>query len=249
MRGTLLALAVATLAATGAAYGAPKPGEAPNPPLTGETLTGTGVNNIVLNCGASTPSYSFDVSGVATGPYSGTFTEHVSVQQGPGLTVPFTFNPSAGTEIRIDAANGPLDRFDASFTITSPTGTVEGTKSLLTGAAAFSQCADFETVTFLGATFTEPAQLTRVSGSAGTLDYRAAISSPLGQSTDGGTTDIDSVQWVSSLAGPIAPFTFVENFVSTGPLTGPGNSPGTQPGKGCGDANHIHTDRSDCKSK
>ncbi len=86
------------------------------------------MNNVALNCGALSPAYSFDVSGIATGPYSGTFTEHVSVQQGPSVTVPFALNPNPGTEIRIEAADGPLDRFDASFTITSPTGTVEGTR-------------------------------------------------------------------------------------------------------------------------
>jgi hypothetical protein len=80
---------------------------APPPTLTGETLSGgTGVESGVF-C-QNTGSFSFTVSGTATGPYSGTFTETGSGTVNPAFTVA---------------------TFTTSFTINSPTGQVRGTKT------------------------------------------------------------------------------------------------------------------------
>jgi hypothetical protein len=86
---------------------------APPPTLTDEHLTGT--PEVELNCNPSgTSSGSFTVSGVAAGPYPGTFQESGT----------FSFN--AGTP----QAPGQAVSFQASFTIDSEVGWVTGTKEL-----------------------------------------------------------------------------------------------------------------------
>ena len=83
------------------------------PTLSGELLIGGG--GIDNTCG-DTGSFSITVSGDATGPYPGTFTESVSgTVQGNG-------NPISATDT--------VQSLTATFTINSPTGTVTGTKTL-----------------------------------------------------------------------------------------------------------------------
>src|SRR5438309_189442 len=88
------------------------PIERPPRTLTGEELTAT--PDITTNCNPNgTSTVMFSASGVATGPYPGTFTEVGTATIGPQ-----TVSPSGGSSL------GTLLTFDAVFTIQSPTGDV-----------------------------------------------------------------------------------------------------------------------------
>lgn len=102
---TCLMFAVIGLAMPGVAQAAPPA------TLTGEQFNSVGGPGSV-NCDA-VGDFSFTASGVATGPYSGTFTE-----TGTGTISQIFF--------------GPVTAFSASFTVLSPSGDVlvRGTKSL-----------------------------------------------------------------------------------------------------------------------
>jgi hypothetical protein len=218
----------------------------PNPPLTGETLQGSAISNPVANC--ATGSYSFDVTGTAVGPYAGPFTESVSVTQSNLASVPLDIAVPLGNA-RIDASSGAVATLSASFMITSPTGTVTGTKTLALPNTVVSTCGDSALVTSAGISQRVPAYYLALNGPPGSLSYSATITSPLGTSTDGGTTDIAATFLAIQNIGQFAA-AFTENFASTGPVTppaGPGNSPGTEPGKGCGDQNHAHEKSGECK--
>jgi hypothetical protein len=80
--------------------------------LTGETFTSQRVTGSTLTgtCNDEGGSFSFSVSGTAAGPFAGTFTESGS----------FTAHP-----------DGFLIDFSSTFTITSTSGTVTGTKRLV----------------------------------------------------------------------------------------------------------------------
>ncbi|MFK4299556.1 hypothetical protein ABH924_004740 [Arthrobacter sp. GAS37] len=135
------------------------------PTLTGETFTGdqafpssdlTGCTN-----GDGTGTFTFHFQGTANGPYPGTFVEDVSVTAG-GPALPDNTHP--------------LTAFHATFTITSVTGEVTGTKDLAPDASGTAFCS-------LGgrhhpalAVFTAPS-----------LTYSAAISSGGHTNTDAGT--------------------------------------------------------------
>lgn len=112
-----LAVAVSAVAAiAGVATGAAR--SADTAPGLNETLTGA-FSTITGSCdplGTSTIRYT--VSGVATGSYPGTFTETGVVTIGPVNEFP---------QIDVWSA-GPVTAFDASFTIDSAAGAVQGTK-------------------------------------------------------------------------------------------------------------------------
>lgn len=86
--------------------------------LAGETFTGETAKGALTGTCTGDPtgpnpnegSFNFAVSGAATGPFPGTFTESGSFSAGP---------------------SGYLTGFSSTFTITSPAGTVTGTKRLL----------------------------------------------------------------------------------------------------------------------
>jgi hypothetical protein len=89
-------------------------------------------------------TFTFDVSGTAAGPYSGTFTEHASVTFGPQTLAPVggSQNDIFGSQTFAFNA-GPVLTWDASFTIASPTGQVSGTKQLVSsGPVDVGVCAD-----------------------------------------------------------------------------------------------------------
>jgi hypothetical protein len=98
-----------------------------------DRLAGTGTLNVMATCnpsGNSTISYA--TSGLASGPYPGTFTETGSAVIGP-LTAPSFVN---GFEF------GFLTQLDAVFTINSPAGQVTGTKTLELPTTALGLCYD-----------------------------------------------------------------------------------------------------------
>jgi hypothetical protein len=109
------------------------------PPLAGEVLSAhTGYAGPVA--GVCTPNqngsstYSLDFAGAASGPYPGTFSEHIQVTIGPPAAVlslgsfPDGYNAGPGPDDYVPAAQ--LLSLTASFTIDSAAGDVTGTKSL-----------------------------------------------------------------------------------------------------------------------
>jgi len=129
---------------------------------------------------------------VASGPYPGTFTESVTYSFGPGE------NPSSF---------GVVTSLHATFTITSATGTVSGTKDLAPGAPpSIGSCLDtppFPTTDFLTST-----QLT----------YHAAITSPSGQYyTDAGTASAENATAlvVGGFVFQVNPEAFQEQFLTS----------------------------------
>jgi hypothetical protein len=113
--------------------------QAPPPTLTGESLAAglftapAGLGSIAITSATCKPaassSFSYQVSGPAAGPYPGTFTESGTVTMGPqNITTGFS-NPTA-----------LITAWTVSFTITSPAGSVTGTKTLPTGATGVGIC-------------------------------------------------------------------------------------------------------------
>lgn len=171
------------------------PAQAAVAPLTGETLLASelgapGTSSVTGTCnplGAST--FTFTITGGASGPYPGTFTETGTVSLGgvPG-------NPFAATS------------FESAFTINSVAGTVSGTKSLvgfeatslgLCGSAAFP---------------TGGANSLRFEG---TVSYGATITAPSGNGTDSGQSFVNLQD--SQIRGQVGfnGFSFAESFTST----------------------------------
>jgi hypothetical protein len=150
-------------------------------PLTGETFSGSATTTKTVACDFSQPteSFSFSSSGGASGPYSGTYSETGTV----------TLNTSED-----------VVGFDATFTVTSASGTVHGSKS-------------FGAQTVGGSGFCGPQGTQNSDGSAAGLSYTATITAPDGTFTDTGLSDaqVDSYLAPSGRVG-----TLMETFTSTG---------------------------------
>jgi len=173
----------------------PSVGEAqttPRPTLDGELLEDPAptVNATCNPDGTST--ITFEASGVATGPFPGTFTETGTATVGPQTLPP--------TDVRV--GTGTLTSFEAEFTIESLTGEViTGSKELL---------AEVE----LGGTCQDEVRLVRLIDITEGLSYTAAIETPENQSfVDRGTATVEVVE-----AEPSDPLpglsTFTEVFKS-----------------------------------
>ena len=113
--------------------------QVPPPTLTGESFaaglftTPAGLGSIAVTSASCNPagssSFSYRVSGPAAGPYPGTFTETSTVTMGP-QNIPSGFsNPTA-----------LLTGWTVIFTITSPAGSVTGTKTLPAGTIGVGIC-------------------------------------------------------------------------------------------------------------
>jgi hypothetical protein len=184
--------------------------------LTGETLRqhtafdGTTTGNCSTDQATGETSYSFDFSGFATGPYPGTFTEHIDVTIGPpGAPLPIEPFPDPvppGPNPSQFLAAGQLLSFDATFTIQSPNGDVSGSKTLFAvmppDATHAGVCAEFTDM---------PSPFGPVSGvykdvRAFNLVYEATISTPDGTFTDGGTSQAQGRQGriVGSQGAPLS---------------------------------------------
>lgn len=158
------------------------PGALAASPLTGETFAGSAETTATLDCtfsGQPTESFSYSSTGVASGPYAGTYSETGTV----------TLNSSE-----------EVVGFDATFTIASPGGTVQGTKS-------------FGPQTVGGDGFCGPGMFQNSAGSATGLSYTATITAPDGTFTDTGLSDaeVDSFFAASGRVGRLT-----ETFTSTG---------------------------------
>jgi hypothetical protein len=162
-------------------------------PLTGETLITSeagdpGTSQVDGTCNPlGTSTFTFTVTGVAVGPFPGTFVE----------TGMFTLGP----------VGFPIESFEATFTITSPAGTVSGTKTL-TGATSIGSgvCGAFA----FGGTEAEAVDLQ--TG----VRYSAEITTPGGTATDSGDSFVNYDE--TQLRGEAAQgngFSFTESFSST----------------------------------
>ena len=249
-RGLVLGIAVVLLAAAPAAAQSP-------PTLTGEVFSthtffdeptaGTCVTD--PDTGETTFSMSF--SGIATGPYSGTYTEDIAATIGPaGAPIsigPFPDgNPDAGPGLGdANIGVGQLLTLTADFTIDSPSGDVTGQKVLSAVVPANQThggaCAELD-----------PSMPPGVSGGyrdvrAFDLDYGATITTADGQFHDEGSSRLQARKGIFSIGSSV--FMRVndlgEDFLSSLAETVPLERP--KPGKGCGDKNHEHEREDECK--
>lgn len=207
-------VAVASAATVLGLFAASASAQVPPPTLTGEQFIAE--PEITASCNPDgTSTVTFTASGVATGPYPGTFTEVGTATIGPQ-----TLSPGGGQSI------GTLLTFDAVFTIQSPAGEVTGTKTIafpVTNPAtevAIGQCNSFQNVELVDV-------IDRF-----TVRYEAQISTAEGDFGDHGLTPLVAVQRVRVLEDParITFNSFFENFLSdlaaTEPLTSPGQATG-----------------------
>ena len=160
-------------------------------PLTGESLLASelgepGTSNVQGTCNPlGTSTFTFMVTGTAFGPYPGTFTETG--------TVTLSSLPTATS-------------FESTFTIDSPAGTVEGSKSLagfeaaslgLCGATAFPT-GGADSLLFQG-----------------TVSYAATITTPLGTATDSGESFVNLQDSQVRGRPGFNGFNFAESYTST----------------------------------
>ena len=104
----------------------------PPPTLKGETFSTTPVHRLASHCDVSGGNswFVYESIGIATGPYAGPVTEIGYVEIGPQSYNGFALTP------------GPVVRWDASFTISSPAGRVVGLKTLSSGTHYTGLCLD-----------------------------------------------------------------------------------------------------------
>ena len=182
------------------ALGAVPPANAQAPPtLTGEFLGSVTAAQITGNdpvgCGSRERStnFTYEVSGIATGPYPGTFTETGRVTIGPETE-----------EFLPGQFRGTILFFEADFTITSPVGTVEGTKRLSTTVRSVGGCIGDPT-RLAGAQI-----LTRVT-------YEATITTATGTYEDEGTgfVNFNAYTVVPPAGSTNTQYEFREGFTSS----------------------------------
>jgi hypothetical protein len=166
MSFVVVLLAVLATAATAGAGGSSAPSLAGEVMLAGPDSgapSGTSMFDVTLRCGASTPSWwTYSASGVATGPYPGTFTETGTV-----------YVNSTGL-----GETGPLVSVHADFTIASGTNIVTGSKDMTMVGTNTGSC--LATASSYDAKF------------GSTMSYKATIDTPTGSFTDAGSARIDS---------------------------------------------------------
>ena len=177
--------------------------DTPGPPtLQGELLATTGE---LFDRGAScnptgTTTQSFHWTGIASGPYPGTFVEDGTITIGPQTGI------GAG---RFGFQLGPVLSFDATFTIDSLAGSVSGTKHLVAPLSPnpfpLVQDAPYPNNTGMCTTFSGASVLglDNASGFAidtrGTLHYDATITSPAGTTLDHGLAFVEAVEVTSAV--------------------------------------------------
>jgi hypothetical protein len=161
--------------------------DSPPPTLAGEHFTGTFSESVGLCDSVPNPTILYHVSGIATGPYSGTFNETGRIVITP-----------AGTGIDV----APLVDVTAHFTIDSPEGQVEGDKTFVATSTGLGQCHDVALAQKLK------------TAKAEDLEYRAVIVTGSGvghRYVDCGTSDLFFTQ---NTAPPLIE-AFGEDFISS----------------------------------
>ncbi|MEK6226646.1 MAG: hypothetical protein AABM40_10200 [Chloroflexota bacterium] len=169
-------------------------------------------------CQPAGTTFAFNATGVATGPYPGTFTETGTV----------TFGPASGT----DLFNATVVAFESSFRIDA---VLDGSPVEITGTkrlafAGTGHCADVA----VG----DPFLSSRIAIVQAT--YEARIKTTRGVYFDRGGADVRLFEFYEPEDPSIGQRGFSELFISAiGPEA-------AKPGEGCGDANHEHIRSSDC---
>lgn len=144
-----------------------------------------------------TTTVNFTAQGSASGPYTGTFVE----------TGSFTIGPQTDTSIDTRGV-GAITSFQASFTISSPLGTVTGTKQLSPTAPTAPTLAAFGSCDPDGSS---PPNDVVAAISDPNLVYTAQINATTGSRTDSGTSGVV----IRSAPTPPSLITFQEGFNST----------------------------------
>jgi hypothetical protein len=236
-------------------------GQTSPPTLSGEIFFGANFDfpHTSPQCqdnGDGTTTYSLHNHGVAVGPYTGTFTEDITVTIGPRVlpqpfpeivlpVPPFPNDPpipgSFDAALFFDAA--PLVDITVDFAVDSPEGAVSGTKTLSGVLPTFDAthagaCTDFDTAQVSG-----HYKDVRAFG----ILYEARIETPTGTFVDEGISDLEAREGFA-LRKDNNQFAFrfndlYEDFTSD--LT---ETVELKPGLGCGDVNHEHERRGECKN-
>lgn len=183
----LMAVAAALLAAALLAVANPVVAQTTPSGLGGETLEG---DPTITSCnvGIFGGTFTYEVSGVATGPYPGTFTERGTVTVGP----------------EDELSRQAITDLSASFTISSANGDVEGTKQFVPNDDPFQNPATGE----CSEGFFGEANSGRAFVYSPELVYRATITTP-----DGQTCTQEGFASLSLVAGSsFLPDSFTENF-------------------------------------
>jgi hypothetical protein len=152
--------------------------------LTGEAFTGT-LSNLQGTCQSG--QISFDTTGVASGPYVGTYTAHVEIQS---AATPFKFPTELDIPpftVFLDASIRSITTFDESFEIRAVDGTilVTGAKTHVLPAQLY--CTDEAFITSPVSTATVAA-IYRISLEP-SLAYSATIQTPSGDYRDEGVAN------------------------------------------------------------
>ena len=189
---------------------------APPPTLTREVFSGT-ISNLSGTCNGGNATMSFDSSGVATGPYGGTYSAHVTLSSAfTGSHFEEGFNAPFATAI-VNYAVAEVTTFTETFEIRNPAGDllVSGTKRQL--SSGYFRCADVFSETNIVGTITGLPGVFR--GLLETsLSYEATIFTPSGTYHDQGSSPL--VAEVIELPGIFIALSynaFSESFASSLP--------------------------------
>ena len=181
-----------------------------------ETFNGE-IEHLEGLCQPGGTTFSFVASGIATGPYPGTFTEQGTVTFGPPSAVFLTT---------------PVVAFESSFRIDA---TFAGSPAVVTGTKrlAFVGIGDCNDVPVGDPFLSQRIAIVQVS-------YEARIRTTRGVYFDRGTGQATVAEFFEPEDITIGQRDFREIFISSiGPEAG-------KPGKGCGDDNHEHIRSSEC---
>jgi hypothetical protein len=181
----------------------------PSPPtsLDGESFDAIPTfSNEACNPGG-TSSFDYSASGVASGPYAGTFSETGTVIIGQ-QTIPNESSFPVGT---LSWKSGPVTALQATFTIQSPLGVVTGTKTLVTpGLGGCQDTAQFQSI--FGGTQTVPVLLRQANA---TLSYTATIPTSKKTYCNNGNSTVNMGEFAAGDFGtPESPH-FHESFASS----------------------------------
>jgi hypothetical protein len=193
-----LTLGMLTLGLAAPALAAPPSSSPPPPPpsLAGESFLGTEPGTAATSCTVNTDksgSAGFTATGTAAGPYPGTFTESGTYSFGPSVTY------------------GTVTAFHSTFTITSATGAVSGTKDLaaVVPDSSLGYCAN-------GAPTPGPFSIAYLISTP--VTYQATITTPAGPYSDSGSATVSSAVFNFGLLGPQA---FQEQFLTSNGVVAP----------------------------
>jgi hypothetical protein len=189
----------------------PASADKPVPPtsLDGESFNGVPTFSNESCHPEGTSSFDYSASGVASGPYPGTFSETGSVTVGP-QTIPGEVALPVGT---LTYKTGPLATLEATFTIQSTLGVVTGTKTLVFGG--LGACEDSAQFQSFAGTQTVPVLLRRAGTNANNeLSYTATIPTSKKMYCDNGTSTLAMGEFIAGTLATLEAPNFTESFAS-----------------------------------